>query len=69
MPYNTYIDSNKQEQKMKVYVVIEGVQYEGSTVLKVFSSESKANEYMEELQKNCKYSSYYYEVEEHELVD
>ncbi len=54
---------------MKVYVVIEGVQYEGSTVLKVFSSESKANEYMEELEKNCKYSSYYYEVEEHELVD
>jgi hypothetical protein len=54
---------------MKVYLVIEGVQYEGSTVLKVFSSESKANEHMEELQKNCKYSSYYYEVEEHELVD
>ena len=54
---------------MKVYVVLEGVQYEGSTVLKVFSSESKANEHMEELQKNCKYSSYYYEVEEHELVD
>ena len=54
---------------MKVYLVIEGVQYEGSSVLKVFSSESKANEYMEELEKNCKYASYYYEVEEQELVD
>jgi hypothetical protein len=54
---------------MKVYLVIEGVQYEKSTVLKVFSSESKANKYMEKLEKNCKYSSYYYEVEKQELFD
>jgi hypothetical protein len=54
---------------MKVYLVIEGVQYEGTTVLKVFSSESKANEYMDEVAKDCKYASYYYEVEEQELVD
>ena len=54
---------------MKVYLVLEGVYYEGSSVLKVFSSESKANEFMEEMDKNNKYSSVYFEVEEQELVD
>ena len=54
---------------MKVYLVIEGVQYEGSTVLKVFSSESKANEFCSESEKNCKYPCHYYEVVEQELVD
>ena len=54
---------------MKVYLVIEGVQYEGSSVVKVFSSESKANECCSEMEKGKKYSSYYYEVEEQELVD
>ena len=62
------MDNAKGSNMMKVYLVIEGAK-EGSSVIKVFASETRANEYRDELEKNCKYSAYYYEVEEQELVD
>ena len=34
---------------MKVYMVIEGVEYEGESVVKVFASQADAEQYKEEL--------------------
>ena len=55
---------------MKVYVLIEGTQYEKSTVVKVFSSKSTATEYMGhmEVMEDMEKNNYYYEVEEYDLV-
>jgi hypothetical protein len=53
---------------MKVYLVLECVQYEGSSVLKVFASESMANEYADLKAEEAKeWPAYWYEVEEMEV--
>lgn len=52
---------------MKVYMVMDGVEYEGESVVKVFASEADAEQYKEELiAKECKLCG---KESEEELMD
>lgn len=68
----------KGETKMKVYLIVEGYDYEGSSVVKVFADRAKAEEYKKEIIRDyCEFweinaeeyeqDSYYVEIQEKEV--
>ena len=55
---------------MKVYVVLEGFEYEGESIKKIFLSKEKSEVYKSELEKDKYNKKYYsYSIEEFEVEE
>ncbi len=54
---------------MKVYLVMEGFEYEGESVLKVFADRAKAQEHLELCEAEDEGKYYVYTIEEFEVME